>query len=215
MRIEEIMRKRVVTVNTTTTIGEALMLLRGNRIRHLPVLDEGKLVGIVSDRDLRDALPSTLIRHDDDNEVLKKKVKEIMHPDVVTAHPLDFIEDAAKMIYDHKVGSLPVVEEGRLVGIVTESDILNRLVELFGVHKPSSHIEVEVDDRIGMLAEVSQVFRAEQVNVSSVIAWPSTNPGKKKLIFRVQTIDPRRIEGSLRAAGFTVTGPLGEGGSRS
>ncbi len=214
MRIEQIMRRRVVTVTPDTTIGEGLDLLQGNRIRHLPVLDAGKLVGIISDRDMRDALPSCLARHEDDSEVLKKPIKEIMHRDVITAHPLDFIEDAAKLIYDYKVGSLPVVEDGRLVGIVTESDILNRLVELFGVNRPSSHIEVEVDDRIGMLAEVSDVFKEAQVNVSSVIVYPSEVPGKKNLVFRVTTIDPRPVEHLLAEKGFKVIDPI-EGGSSS
>jgi acetoin utilization protein AcuB len=213
MRIEDIMRKRVVTVTTETTIGEALSLLRGNRIRHLPVLDNGKLVGIVSDRDLRDALPSSLLSHDDDNEVLQKPVSEIMTRQVITAHPLDFIEDAAKTVYDYKVGSLPVLEGGRLVGIVTESDILNCLVELFGVNRPSSHLEVEVEDRAGSLAEVSQVFREAGVNVCSVIICPGTEPQKKNLVFRVQTIDPRALIEKLQEGGFHVLTPT-EGGTR-
>jgi acetoin utilization protein AcuB len=213
MRIEEIMRRRVVTVHPATSIGDALKLLRGNRIRHLPVVDQERLVGIVSDRDLRDALPSTLLVHDDDDTVLQKPVADIMQRHVITAHPLDFIEDAAVQIYEHKVGSLPVVEGNRLVGIITESDLFNSLIELFGVNKPSSHIEVEVDDRVGMLAEVSQVIREAQVNVSSVVVFPGCRPGKKNLVFRVQTIDPRPVVQLLRDKGFAVIAP-GEGGER-
>jgi acetoin utilization protein AcuB len=214
MRVEQIMRKRVVTVTPSTSIGEALQLLRGNRIRHLPVVEEGVLVGIVSDRDLRDALPSTLIAHDDDEQVLRKSVSEIMKRHVITAHPLDFIEDAAKQIYEHKVGSLPIVVGNKLVGIITESDLFNSLIELFGVNKPSSHIEVEVDDKVGMLAEVSQVMREAQVNVSSVVVFPSTQPFKKNIVFRVQTIDPRNVTRLLREKGFTVIGPAEEGSHR-
>ncbi|WP_139491360.1 acetoin utilization AcuB family protein [Brevibacillus dissolubilis] len=211
MRIEEIMRKRLVTVTAETTLGEALSLLRGNRIRHLPVLSGEKLVGIVSDRDLRDALPSVLCRHDDDYQILGTPVKEIMKTDVITAHPLDFIEDAAATVYEHRVGSLPIVENNKLVGIVTESDILNCLVELFGVNRASSHIEVRVDDRTGMLAEVSQVFREAKVNVISVMVYPSREDGKKNLVFRVQTIDPRHIIQLLSERGFDVIAPI-EGG---
>lgn len=214
MRIKEIMRKRVVTVTTETTIGEALSLLRGNRIRHLPVMDGERLVGIVSDRDLRDALPSSLCKHDDDHDVLQNSVEAIMRTDVITAHPLDFIEEAAKTIYDFKVGSLPVVEGNKLVGIVTESDILNSLIELFGVNRPSCHIEVEVEDRVGMLAEVSQIFREVHVNVTSVIVFPSRLSDKKNLVFRVQTIDPRPIVEKLQDRGFKVVSPI-EGGSHA
>lgn len=211
MRLEEVMRKKVVTVTSCTTIGDALSLLRGNRIRHLPVIENGKLVGIVSDRDLRDALPSILMSHDDDSQVLTKPVREIMHKDVITAHPLDFIEDAARLVYDHKVGSLPIVEGDQLVGIVTESDILYQLIEMFGVNKPSSHIEVEVEDRVGVLAEVSDVFREAQVNVSSVIVYPGSVPTTKKVAFRVQTIDPRHVYELLQEKGYKVIAPI-EGG---
>jgi len=213
MRIEKIMRRRVVTVSTATTIGEALALLRGNRIRHLPVLEDDKLVGIVSDRDLRDALPSSLTQDPEKEMILAQPVSEIMTRQVITAHPLDFIEDAAKTIYDYKVGSLPVLEGGQLVGIITESDILNCLVELFGVNKPSSHIEVEVDDRAGALAEVSEVFREAKVNVTSVMIYPGSAPDKRNLVFRAQTIDPRPLTEMLAAKGFPVVPPE-KGGNR-
>lgn len=211
MRIEEIMRKKMVTIHSSTTIGEALLLLRANRIRHLPVIENDSLVGIVSDRDLRDALPSRLLTHDDDDTVLHKPVANIMNQQVITAHPLDFIEDAALQLYEHKIGSLPIVEGNRLVGLITESDLFSSLIELFGVNKPSSHIEVEVDDRVGMLAEVSQVFRDAQVNVTSVVVFPGKKPAKKNLVFRVQTIDPRIVTQLLLEKGFSVIGPT-EGG---
>ncbi|MGG4442517.1 CBS and ACT domain-containing protein [Brevibacillus fortis] len=211
MRIEEIMRKKIVTIQTSTTIGEALLLLRANRIRHLPVIENDSLVGIISDRDLRDALPSRLLTHDDDDTVLHKPVADIMNQQVITAHPLDFIEDAALQLYEHKIGSLPIVEGKRLVGLITESDLFSSLIELFGVNKPSSHIEVEVDDRVGMLAEVSQVFREAQVNVTSVVVFPGKKPAKKNLVFRVQTIDPRIVTQLLLDKGFSVIGPT-EGG---
>lgn len=211
MRIEEVMRKKIVTIQPSTTIGEALLLLRANRIRHLPVIKNDSLVGIVSDRDLRDALPSRLLTHDDDDTVLHKPVADIMNQQVITAHPLDFIEDAALQLYEHKIGSLPIVEGNRLVGLITESDLFSSLIELFGVNKPSSHIEVEVDDRVGMLAEVSQVFRDAQVNVTSVVVFPGKQHAKKNLVFRVQTIDPRIVTQLLLEKGFSVIGPT-EGG---
>lgn len=214
MRVEQIMRRRIVTATPSTTLKEALALLRGNRIRHLPVVENDTLVGIISDRDMRDALPSSLCEHDDDEMVLLKPVSEIMHKEVITAHPLDFIEDAAATVYDYKVGSLPVVESGKLVGIITESDILYRLVELFGVNKPTSHIEVEVDDRTGMLADVSQVFKEANTNVNSVIVYPGDKPGKKNLVFRVTTIDPRHLVELLEEKGFVVSDPIKGGISR-
>ncbi|MFD2370867.1 acetoin utilization AcuB family protein [Brevibacillus sp. GCM10020057] len=207
MRIEDIMRKQVITVSPSTTIGEALLLLRTNRIRHLPVLEQEQLVGLVSDRDLRDALPSHLLTHEDDDTVFHKPVADIMSRQVITAHPLDFIEDAAAQVYEHKIGSLPIVDGGRLVGMITESDLFSSLIELFGVNKPSSHIEVEVDDRVGVLAEVTEVFRDAHVNICSVLVYPGKNPPLKNLVFRAQTIDPRPLIQKLTDKGFAVVWP--------
>ncbi|WP_232699856.1 CBS and ACT domain-containing protein [Brevibacillus daliensis] len=213
MRMEQFMRKKVVTVTADTTIQVAFALLKGNRIRHLPVMDGNRLVGIISDRDIRDALPSVLCSHSDDKMVMQKQVHEIMVTDVITAHPLEFLEDAAKTLYEHKVGSLPILENGQLVGIVTESDILYKMIELFGVHHASSHLEVEVDDRYGMLAEVSQVFRDAKVNVASVMMFPHTTEGKKNLIFRVTTMDTRIVTQMLQEKGFQVVDPIRGGQS--
>lgn len=211
MRIEDIMRKNLVTVAPSTTIREAHLLLRVNRIRHLPVVDQGRLVGIVSDRDLRDALPSHLLTHDDDELILQKPVSAIMQKQVITAHPLDFIEDAAVLIYEHKIGCLPVMQGNRLVGMITESDLFTSLIELFGVNKPSSHIEVEVGDRVGSLAEVSQIFREAQVNVCSVVVFPGKKEATKRLVFRVQSFDTRPLVHMLAERGFSVIAPTDGG----
>lgn len=213
MRIEDIMRKNLVTVAPSTTIREAHLLLRVNRIRHLPVVEQGKLVGIISDRDLRDALPSRLLTHEDDELILQKPVSAIMQKQVITAHPLDFIEDAASLLYEHKIGSLPVMQENQLVGMITESDLFISLIELFGVNKPSSHIEVEVGDRIGSLADVSQVFREAQVNVCSVVVFPGKKEATKRLVFRVQSFDTRPLIRLLEARGFAVIAPTNGGDS--
>jgi acetoin utilization protein AcuB len=213
MRIEDIMRKNLVTVAPSTTIREAHLLLRVNRIRHLPVVDQGRLVGIVSDRDLRDALPSHLLTHDDDELILQKPVSAIMQKQVITAHPLDFIEDAAVLIYEHKIGCLPVMQGNRLVGMITESDLFTSLIELFGVNKPSSHIEVEVGDRVGSLAEVSQIFREAQVNVCSVVVFPGKKEATKRLVFRVQSFDTRPLVHMLAERGFSVIAPTDGGTS--
>lgn len=212
MRLVEIMRPNPKIVTPTNTIGEAFRLLRENRIRHLPVIDQGRLVGIVSDRDLRDALPSSLLYHEDDKSVFSRPVTDIMKHEVITGHPLDFLEDAAKTVYMHKVGCLPIVEGDQLVGIITESDIFHNLVELFGVNRPSSHIEIEVEDRVGVLADVSSVFRDAQTNVTGVIVYPSRVPTRKLLVFRVQTIDPRNVLQLLKERGFQVIAPIDEGG---
>lgn len=214
MLVEDIMRRNVVTVEPNDTIRLALLKIQQFRIRHIPVIDEGILVGILSDRDIRDACPSILgTPHEEDENILCTPVVDIMRKDVITADPLDFVEEAAYVLYENAIGCLPVVsgEKNQLVGIITETDILHTLVELMGVNFPSSHIEVEVDDRIGLLSEVTQIFKESKCNVSSVLVFPGRKPTKKNLVFRVQTIDPRRVVEKINAAGFKVIWPKDPG----
>ncbi|RXT13500.1 acetoin utilization AcuB family protein [Ammoniphilus sp. CFH 90114] len=213
MLIEDIMNRNVVTVKPTDSIRLAMLVAAQQRIRHLPVLDENnKLVGILSDRDLRDACPSKFECEQND-EIYNRPVSEIMHRDVITAHPLDFVEEAAFSLYDNKIGCLPVIDQDELKGIITETDILHTLVELMGVQYPSSHVEVEVNDQPGMLADVAAVFKQTRSNVTSVLVFPGKHHGKKNLVFRVQTIDTRKIKTALEEAGYKVCWPQEPGGA--
>ncbi|OEF98257.1 CBS and ACT domain-containing protein [Desulfuribacillus alkaliarsenatis] len=209
MLIEEIMKKKVITVEPSESLAAALRITKERRIRHLPVVENQVLVGIVTDTDLRDVCPSKLVNEDQDDLLQKTTIKEIMNTNVITAHPLDFVEDAASVLYEFRIGCLPVIHKGKLVGIVTESDVLHTLVELLGVNQPSSHVEVTVDDKPGMLADIAVIFKDLKVNVTSIYLKPSSEHGKKILVFRVQTMDPRRVCLAIEKAGYKVKGPLG------
>jgi acetoin utilization protein AcuB len=209
MLVDEIMKREVITVNPEDSLATALLIIKKHRIRHLPVVENNILVGIVSDRDLRDVCPSRLVNEDQDDLLQNTKIKDIMNSNVITAHPLDFVEDAASVFYEFRIGCLPVIQKGKLVGIVTESDVLHTLVELMGVNQPSSHIEVEVIDEPGVLADVATILRDLKVNVTSIYLKPSANKNNKALVLRVQTMDPRRICTEIQKAGYPVKGPLG------
>jgi len=207
MLVEEIMNRNLVTIKPYETIRLAMLITAQHRIRHLPVVDDsGKLVGIISDRDLRDAGPSRFESNQNDS-IFNRKVEEIMNKNVITAHPLDFVEEAAYSLYQNKIGCLPVIDNDELKGIITETDILNTLVELMGVHIPSSHVEVEVDDQTGMLADVTAVFKQTKSNVSSVLIFPGRRHGKKNIVFRVQAFDTRKLTKSLAENGYRVIWP--------
>lgn len=209
MLIEEIMKKKVITTHPDATVADALSIVKEKRIRHLPVVKNDILVGIVTDTDLRDVCPSKLVNEHQDQLLKTTKISEIMKSNVITAHPLDFVEDAASVLYEFRIGCLPVIQKGVLVGIITESDVLHTLVELMGVNRPSSHVEVTVADKPGMLADVAIIFKEQNVNVTSIYLKPSKIPGEKILVFRVQTMDPRKICLAIEAAGYMVKGPLG------
>lgn len=208
MLVSEIMKRNVITMKPNDTIREAIRKIYDHRIRHLVILSEGgDLVGVVSDRDLREVAPSRFTMKEEEFRILDHPIETIMTKEVITCHPSDFVEEAAYLLYEKKIGCLPVLAEGRLVGIVTESDLLHTLMELMGVHQPSSHVEVEVEDCPGVLADVTSLFKKAKVNVLSILIQPGKSPYHKRLVFRVQTIDPRKLVHLLEAEGIEVLWP--------
>lgn len=208
MLVEKIMKKNVYTLPPTATIREALQLINNKRIRHIPIIDETKqVIGIVSDRDVRDASPSILDDHAK-QDVLNKPIKTIMSYPVVTIHPLDFVEDIAKIFYDEAFGCLPVVSEGELVGIVTEKDMLYTLIQLTGTHMQSSHIEIKVPHEPGKLAEIFSIFGRRKINIVSILIYPHQKEDDYKiLVIRAQTIHPQPVVDDLKIAGYEIIWP--------
>jgi acetoin utilization protein AcuB len=206
--IEEIMNPLVISMKPYETIGRAVELMHINRIRHIPIIDENEFViGIVTDRDIRDVSPS--IFHSEEHlEDLQKPVGSIMTENVITGHPLDFVEEVSAMFYEHKIGCLPIVTEGKLVGIITETDMLHTLVKVMGADQPSSLIEVKVKNKLGQLSEVTKIFSENNINIISVLVYPDKKDnGSKILLFRVQTMNPMKAIAELNKRGYTVLWP--------
>ncbi|AKM20086.1 Inosine-5'-monophosphate dehydrogenase [Geobacillus sp. 12AMOR1] len=207
MLVEQVMKAPVITLRATNTIAEALQLLRHHRIRHLPVIDEsGRLIGLVTDRDLRDASPSIFHLHEH-LEDLQKPVSTIMKTDLIVGHPLDFVEEVAALFYEHRIGCLPIVNYGKLVGIITQTDLLRTFIELTGVHQPGSQIEIKVPNEAGMLSKAAAIISERHVNIASVLVYPAPDPNEKILVFRVQTMNPLPLIRDLQNAGYHVLWP--------
>ncbi|WP_458412202.1 acetoin utilization AcuB family protein [Schinkia sp. CFF1] len=208
MIIEEIMNPNVVSMRPHESIGKAIELMDANRIRHIPIIDENQyVIGIVTDRDIKDVSPS-ILHADEHSEDLYRPISTIMTENVLTGHPLDFVEEVSSMFYEHKIGCLPIVKEGKLVGIITETDMLHTLVKLMGADQPSSLIEVKVENRLGKLSEVAQIFSEKNVNIISVLVYPDKKDnGSKILLFRVQTMNPMKSIEELKKRGYTVLWP--------
>lgn len=210
MLVRSRMTPHVLTVTPKTTLADALTLARAERIRHLPVLEEGRLVGVVTARDLRAALPAAW---SDDREEYKryvttKKVREVMTSAVITAEPTMPIEQASKLMYENKIGCLPVVLEGELVGLITETDVLRALVELFGANHPSTRLEIRMPHRAGELARVVRVIGIEhKVNIAGLVVPPAESTDYNSAIVQVQTADPVPIIEALRKLGYQVGWP--------
>ncbi|MFC4714476.1 acetoin utilization AcuB family protein [Planococcus dechangensis] len=207
MLVEEIMKKDIFTLRSDQTVQDVMNLFEEKRIRHAPIVDDGKVVGIVTDRDLKDAMPS-MFTVAPKGEPYKKKVSEIMTKNPIIVHPLDFVEEIALVFYEQKIGCLPVVSNNQLVGFLTETDLLYTYIELTGAHQPGSQIEIKVPNRSGALYEVSKVFYNHKVNVLSVLVYPDRKDNSNKILaFRIKTMNPISIIEDLRKEGFDVLWP--------
>jgi acetoin utilization protein AcuB len=199
------MRTSLITVTKEATLARARELLHNHRIRHLPVVEGDRLVGILTDRDIRQASPSSTagISQDRTSAFLAQiPVGGAMVLDVRTVSPYTTIEEAARLMIEHKIGCLPVTEANRLVGIITETDILGVFVDVMGISEPSTRIELTLPDRPGALADVTQIIKGHQVNISSIVTMSHEETGKRLAIIRVKTMNPKPILKDLTAAGF-------------
>ena len=207
--VRDSMVRGVITVSPETTAAEALALCREKGIRHLPVIEGGRMVGLISDRDLRLATPAL---GDPKRAAALQKilVGDAMSREITTADPEDPIEQAAMAMHERKIGCLPVVEGDDLVGILTASDVMVALVTLVGAHEPGSRLEVAFPDRPGSLAELAGIVRDEGVNIVSVLSAPvegDGGPQRSVAVIRLATIDTSGVVRSLERAGFSVLWP--------
>ena len=214
--VRDWMTEHLVTLSPEASVAEALTLCRKRRIRHIPILDEGRLVGIVSDRDLRDASPA-LGDPERARTLQEIRVADVMSREVITVDPLDSIENAAQQMYELKIESLPVVSEGavagagstvaeeEVLGIVTSSDVMRALVTLAGLPEPGCRIEVSVPNREGILAEVAGKIRELEVDIVSVLSDPDRRSGQRTMVFQLATADPSSVMQNLKTAGYEVS----------
>ncbi|MGA8263616.1 MAG: CBS and ACT domain-containing protein [Ignavibacteriaceae bacterium] len=203
MLIVEIMKPDPITISDKTKLNDAYKLMLERGIRHLPVIKNWKIVGLVTDRDLRLAT-SKLTKHPfkPDTEVGKM----MSHP-VNTISPNDPVERAAQIMREMKIGCLPVVEDNQLVGIVTVTDLLDALLMLTGVQRPSGRLDVRLPDKPGELARLTALLAERKLNIHSILTYPDKE-GKIRLVLRIGTIEIKMIAEIICNAGFEVIWPL-------
>lgn len=208
MLVKNRMNADPVSVSPDDTLAQAQRLTREHRIRHLPVVQGGLLVGILSDRDLRTAMHSPL-EGGSAASLGDAKVEQVMTREVITTGPFDTVEDAAKLLCRHRIGALPVVDaHGRLVGMISETDVLTAFAEVLSAGGPSSRLEISIEDRPGALAALLRVLGEDlRLNVTSLMVLPRGEGGRKTAIVHVDTIDPREAIAELERAGAVVGWP--------
>ncbi len=195
-----------VTVPPETPILEAQEIMKRYGVRRLPVVNKrGRLVGIVTKSDIQGASPSsatTLSIWELNYLLARTTVEQIMvkAEDLITVSPNDPIERAALLMHKHKVGGLPVVDGGHLVGIITESDIFEVFLKLLGIHQKGTRLTLELEDRPGALSEALNVLREHDVNVRSIVTCDEcrTTPDTGVFVIKIDSYDWRQIVKDLK-----------------
>jgi acetoin utilization protein AcuB len=193
------------TVTAATPVMEAMQRLRDGGYRRLPVVREGKLVGIVTDRDLKEATPSkaTSLSVYELNYLLSKlTIKDVMTAPVMTIGPDDAIEEAALVMETHRVSGLPVVDHGKLVGILTITDLLRAFVRFLGLREGGTRVTVDLPDEPGVLARAAEA--APPSNVVAVVTAGVIEGHRRRLVLRVAGEDAEGFAERLKAKGIEV-----------
>jgi acetoin utilization protein AcuB len=194
MLVQAIMTVELVTTDPSRSVESALRLMHEGRFRHLPVVQNGRLVGIISDRDV--------------NSTALRTVGEVMHGDVITVTPDTPIDVAARLMLDNKLGALPVVHsaQGDLAGIVTQSDLFAVLARLLGGEGPSTRLELRLNNLAVQLAQVARLAVEHHVSISSIVTLPRTDTDGRyrRIVLRIGTLAAAPFTSALRDAGIDV-----------
>lgn len=206
MLVKDVMQAHPVTATLETRLPQLVRLLQRRGFRHLPVLDGGKLVGIVSDRDVKQSMASAASMTDGrerDRLLDELTAGQIMARTVVTIGPTFGIEEAARLMATRKISALPVTEGDRLVGIVTETDVLQLFVRAMGVLEPSSRVDVVVRDPAAGVGEIVRTVEETGSRICSVMTLELPT-GEREVVLRLATINPGPAVKALEARGYVV-----------
>ena len=208
--MREKIQRNPVTISPEASFFDARNLIHEKGIRHLPVVDKNNgVVGIVTDRDIRQAAPSdaTLLSVQELNYLLGRlKVSSFMTPKdkLITITPDTLIEEAVQLMHDNKIGCLPVLEGGKLYGIFTETDALDHLVDIFGFKQKGTRLTLALEDKPGSLLGILEVFKKHNLNVISIVTPSFIVEGKRIAAIRIRTEEYKDVVADLEKAGYDV-----------
>ena len=201
MKIKALMIPDPISITEKTSIREAIEVMKVNSIRHLPVTGEANmLVGFVTLADLRTGLIPSM--------VAGLTLSDLMIKNPIIVDPDSEIEIAAQLIYKHKISGIPVVKKGKLVGIITESDMLRAFIDMMGILNASSRIDVSIGSEAGMLRKAVQIIEENGGEIVNVGMTPYQKTRKKVYFFRLNPCDTNLIKDALEEEGFRVVAAM-------
>ena len=200
MKIQALMVSDPITISAHASISDAIELMKVNSIRHLPVVaEENLLKGFLTLADLKQGLIPSMLGD--------LNLRDLMITEPITVRPEDDVEIAAQLIYKHKIGGMPVVDNGRLVGIITATDILRTFIDMMGILTSTSRIDVVVGDRPGGLKKALQIINDEGADIINV-GMTADQPGQRGYYFRLAACKTAKIRKALEKQGYEVLAAL-------
>ncbi|MGB3972016.1 MAG: CBS domain-containing protein [Limnochordia bacterium] len=206
MFVRNFMTKDPITVSLDATLPSTADLMKQHNLKRLPVMDQDKLVGIITEKDVAKALPSpatTLSKYEINYLTEKIRVKDVMTKAVISVSPDTTVEEATMIMHEEDVGCLPVLENGKLVGIITERNIYNALTKLFGLDRPGLRVTVQVEDRIGVIADLTTLIKSLNLPIISLATY-AASAETAYIVVRIATDSPESLIGTLTGNGFQV-----------
>jgi len=197
MFVGERMSRPVISVSPDAPINEVLAMFREEHIRRAPVMKDGKLIGIVSERDLLNASPSevTSLSIWELNYLISKvTVKRVMSKKVITVDQDTPIEEAARIMADKKIGGVPVVSAGKVVGIITETDLFKIFLELMGARQKALRVTATIEDKPGQLAKLTRSIAENGGNFISFGMFSGPDANSRVVTFKVEGITRNKIK---------------------
>lgn len=203
MAVKDFMTRKVVYISPETTIASAADLMREQGIHRLPVMEQDRLVGLVTEGTIAEASPSkaTSLSIYEMNYLLNKtKVKDVMIKDVITVSPFDSLEDAVYLMYQHKIGMLPVMDNDQLYGVLTDRDVLHAFLQVSGYGEAGLRLRFLVDNEVGVFAKIISIISGAGYNITSSVQIPDKS-GRE--VIEVQL--PGRVDSEALRALFAET----------
>jgi acetoin utilization protein AcuB len=196
MKVKKRMAKKLVTVRKNATIPDAINLMKKHSIRHLPVVEQGELLGWVTESDIRQAYLASLIE--------QVTMEDIMVKDPITIAPDANLEEAAEILHRHGIGGLPVVDKGKVVGVITVADIMAAFIEVMGILQESSRIDVILGGKAHAFENVSKIIRDHGSEIISVGMSAHQDRAKRVYYLRLTKCDVHSMAKEIEGLGYNV-----------